>query len=142
MGQTVKIQDVVSEEISLNDARNMVIIYKGKPFKYFDEGCTRYVFVNEDRSKVIKLLRRDIGLNYNEEEVKIYERASDEDKAQMAKPVLHNGFVEQDFCLPIKFGGKRLTIPQKLFASSCRDEVGWTEEGTLVCFDLDEFKKY
>ena len=29
-----------------------------------------------------------------------------------------------------------------LFADSCRGEVGWTKEGKLVCFDLDEYKKY
>lgn len=27
------------------------------------------------------------------------------------------------------------------FAMSCRNEVGW-KDGELVCYDLDEFKKY
>jgi len=60
----------------------------------------------------------------------------------MAKTQLVNGMVEQEFLTPIKFGGRRLSIPQKLFASKCRNEVGWTDDGRLVCFDLDEFKKY
>lgn len=142
MGNILKVQDIVENQISLHDARSMAIMYKGEVFSYFDEGCTRFVFVNKDKSKVIKLLKSNLGKDYNKEEAEIYEKASPEDKLQMAESIMHDGFIEQKFCLPIKYGGKKLTIPERLFAASCRNEVGWTEEGTLVCFDLDEFKKY
>lgn len=52
------------------------------------------------------------------------------------------GFIEQEFCTPLKESDNVLTLKQILFASSCRNEVGWTKDNRLVCFDLDEFKKY
>lgn len=142
MGNILKVQDIIEQEISLHNARSMAIMHQGEIFSYFDEGCTRFVFVNKDKSKVIKLLKKELGKDYNEEEAEIYANAKPEDKAQMAETTLQNGFIEQKFCLPIKYGGKKLSIPQRLFAASCRNEVGWTEDDTLVCFDLDEYKKY
>lgn len=142
MAQIVNVIDVLENKISLEEAKNMLIFHKGELYSYFDEGCTRHVFVNKDETRVIKILQRDTGTDFNTEEANIYTNASDETKEQMAKTLLVNGMIEQEFVTPIKFGGKRLTIPQKLFASKCRNEVGWTEDGRLVCFDLDEFMKY
>jgi hypothetical protein len=142
MGSIINIQQIIGNEVSVSDAKSMIIMHKGEAYTFFDEGCTRHVFVNKNDSKVIKILRRNYGLNYNEEEVKIYENASNGDKGQMTNTTIFNGIIEQDFCTPIKFGGKRLNANEKSFAKSCRDEVGWTEDGKLVCFDLDEFKKY
>lgn len=142
MTNTVLVQDVLDDKVSLNDARNTVLFHKGETFTFFDEGCTRYVYTNADNTLVIKLLKRNLGQDYNKLEDEIYKNASEETKKQLAKTVLVNGLIEQEFCTPIKFGGKKLTIAQRLFASSCRNEVGWNLEGDLVCFDLDEFKKY
>lgn len=138
----INVQQVLENEITLQQAKSMVIMHKGEAYTFFDEGNTRHVFVNADSTKVIKILQRDSGFNYNDEEVRIYNNASDEDKKLMAKAELSNGMVEQEFVTPIKFGGKRLSIAQKLFASQCRNEVGWDKDGNLVCYDLDEFKKY
>lgn len=142
MGQIINVIDVLENKISLEEAKSMVIMHKGEAYTYFDEGCTRHVFVNKDETRVIKILQRSSGKDFNTEEAQIYNNASVEDKEQMAKTELVNGMIEQEFVTPIKFGGKRLTIPQKLFASKCRNEVGWTDDGRLVCFDLDEFMKY
>lgn len=142
MGQIINVIDVLENKISLEEAKNMLIFHKGELYSYFDEGCTRHVFVNKDETRVIKILQRGSGKDFNTEEANIYTNASDEDKEQMAKTELVGSMIEQEFVTPIKFGGKRLTIPQKLFASKCRNEVGWTEDGRLVCFDLDEFMKY
>ena len=142
MGKIILVQDIIENKITLEQARDQSIMHKGEVYAYFDEGCTRYVYANEDNTKVIKLLKSDIGINYNETEVEIYKNAKPDDKKQMAETELIHGFIEQEFVTPIKFAGKKLTIPQRLFASSCRNEVGWRENGDLVCFDLDEFKKY
>lgn len=142
MSNIIKIQDVLENKISLDEARFMLILHEGQQFKYFDEGCTRYVFVNKDKSKVIKLCKEHMSNMFNTEEAKIYEEAPEEDKNKMAKTKLVNGFIEQEFCLPIKYGGIKLNLEQRLFASKCRDEVGWDKEGNLVCFDLDEYMKY
>ena len=117
------------------------IIYKGEVFNFFDEGLTRYVFANKDKTKVIKLLIEEDG-HWNQEEIDIYNKASDEKKKLLAKTELNGIIIEQEFCNPIKFDDRPMTIPQMRFAASCRDEVGWNANGDLVCFDLDEFKKY
>jgi hypothetical protein len=92
---------------------------------------------------VIKIHQeRGFNAKWNEEELDIYENADDEDKEKMAETTLVNGMIEQEFVLPIKFGGKKLTIAQRLFARKCRNEVGWDKDGNLKCFDLDEYMKY
>ena len=142
MGQIINVIDVLENKISLEEAKSMVIMHKGEAYTFFDEGCTRHVYANEDQTKVIKLLQRDTGINYNQEEYDIYTKASDEVKEEMVTTTISNNLIEQEFVTPIKFGGKRLSIAQKLFASKCRNEVGWTADGRLQCFDLDEYKKY
>ena len=142
MGEIINVQQILENKITLEEAKSMIIMHKGEAFTYYDEGCTRHVFANKDETKVIKILQRDTGQDFNTEEALIYKNASEEDKSQMATTELVSGMIEQEFCLPIKFGGKRLSIPQKLFASQCRNEVGWDKDDNLVCFDLDEFKKY
>jgi len=142
MSKIINVQQVLENKISLEEAKQMMIFHKGEVYKFFDEGNTRHVFVNEDETKVIKILQRDTGFDYNTEEAEIYANATDEDKEKMAETTISHGMVEQEFVTPIKFGGKRLTIPQKLFASKCRNEVGWDKDGNLVCFDLDEYMQY
>lgn len=141
MSKIINVQDVLDQKISIQEAKKMVVMHKGEAYTFFDEGLTRHVFVNKDETKVIKLLQRETGKDFNQEEVEIYNNASDEVKAEMVETTIHNGLIEQKFVEPIKFGGKRLSIAQRLFASSCRNEVGWDGD-KLLCFDLDEYKKY
>ena len=142
MENIILVQDIIEKKVTLSEAKSMAIMYKGEIYSYFDEGCTRYVFTNDDNTTVIKLLKSNMYGNFNEIEDKIYQNAKPENKEQMVPTKLIDGFIEQEFVTPIKFGGKKLNIKERLFASSCRNEVGWTEDGRLLCFDLDEFKKY
>lgn len=144
MGNIIQVQDVLEKKISLENARQMVLAHKGEQYTYFDEGCTRYVYVNADSTKVIKLDKREFNHDnkWNDEEFEIYKNAKPEDKALMVPTTIYNGLIEQDFVTPVKYGGRKLSIKQRQFAISCRNEVGWTEDGELLCFDLDEFKKY
>lgn len=142
MSKIINLQSAESLVILLSQARQMVIMHEGEIYKFFDEGCTRFVYVNDDYTKVIKM-NKDKYTDYNKEEAEIYNKASEEDKVQMCPTKLVvTGFVEQKFVTPIKYGGKKLNKGQLDFANSCRNEVGWDENGELVCFDLDEFKKY
>lgn len=140
----MRIEQVIQMESVTREIKEDVILYKGEAFTFFDEGLTRFVFTNESKTKVIKILINDRSIDYNKEEIDIYTNASDDIKKQMAKTELtYNGMIiEQEFCNPIKFDDRPLTIKQMVFASSCRNEVGWTKDGDLVCFDLDEFKRY
>lgn len=141
MSTIITVQDVVEKRVSLDEARQMAIVHKGEVFTYFDEGLTRYVFANEDKTKVVKILMEKNGHDFNKEEVDIYKEASAEVRDKMAATTISGGLIEQEFVEPIKFAGRKLTIPQMMFARSCRNEVGWKGD-KLVCFDLDEFMKY
>jgi hypothetical protein len=142
MGKIILIQDVIEQKVTLQEAKKMGIMYQNEMFSYFDEGCTRFVFTNKDKTKVIKLVKTPNNNHFNELEDEIYQNAREGDKKLMAKTKMVDGFIEQEFCMPIKYGGKRLSMEQIRFAASCRNEVGWTKEDTLVCFDLDEYKNY
>lgn len=140
----MKIEQVVQMDKITKSITEQVILYKGEAFTFFDEGLTRYVFSNESKTKVIKVLQDDHSFDFNLEEFDIYNKALDEVKSLMAHTELtYNGtIIEQEFCNPIKFDDRKMNIPQILFASSCRNEVGWNKNGKLVCFDLNEFKRY
>lgn len=143
MSKIILIQDIIENKISLEEARGMAIQYKGEIFEYWDEGLSRYVFVNPDKTKVIKLHKqRNGGVNWNQQEVDIYNNANEEHKSKMVPTELVNGFIEQEFVTPIKWAGIKLSIPQRKFAVKCRNEVGWDKDGNLKCFDLDEYLKY
>lgn len=141
MSNIVGIQSIIENQIDLSQARTMLIFHKGEYFTFFDEGTSRHVFVNKDETKVIKILKTN-NTNFNKDEFKIYSEAEKEDKKQMVETTIFNGVIEQKFVTPIKFGGIKLNEEQSKFARSCRNEVGWDEKRKLVCFDLDEFKKY
>ena len=136
-----KIEQIIQQDTRVAED---AIYYNNEVFTYFDEGLTRHVYTNDDKTKVIKVLINKDSYDYNKEEIDIYENANDEPKALMAetKLTLNGMVIEQEFCNPIKFDDRNTTIPEMLFASSCRDEVGWNKDGKLVCFDLNEFKKY
>lgn len=142
----MRIEQIINMEVRDRSIIDSPILYKGEAFTFFDTGLTRYVFANADKTKVIKILieKGEGRFDFNAEEAEIYNNASDDKKAKLAKTELtYNGtIIEQEFCNPIKFDDRKMTIPQILFAGSCRDEVGWTKEGNLVCFDLNEYMKY
>lgn len=120
-----------------------VVIFNNEIYTYLDSGLTRKVYVNEDKTKVVKILIDD-QYNFNKSEYDTYNNSSEENRIQMAETFLSkDGFyVIQEYVENIKFSSKRMNMKQILFAESCRKEVGWTSDGRLVCFDLDEFKKY
>jgi hypothetical protein len=140
----MRIEQIIQGDRIDKSITTQAIIHKDEAYTYFDSGLTRHVFVNADKTKVIKILINKHSKEYNEEEVEIYKNANDAQKLEMAETgSTYDGFVvEQEFCNPIKFDDRKMTIPQMLFASSCRNEVGWTHDGRLVCFDLDEYKKW
>lgn len=140
----MKVETIFNHKIS-EDVRSKVIIFKNEAYSYFDSGLSRHVFVNKDKTKVIKILISDTdGHNFNLDEYEIYNSASENNKKQMAYTEISsdNTIIVQEYCSPIKFDERQMTLPQIRFALSCRNEVGWTNDGKLVCFDLDEFKRH
>lgn len=140
----IKIEQILKQEEVSSDVKKQVVLYKGEAYTYFDSGLTRHVFVNKEKTKVIKFLIEKDMKDYNFEEADIYKTSSKKIRKEMASTKLEcNGMViEQEYCNPVKMDNRKMTMAQILFASSCRNEVGWTNDGRLVCFDLDEYKKY
>lgn len=119
------------------------VYYKGETYNFFDSGLTRRVFVNEEGTKVIKLLINEFeGINHNQIEYDIYSSSENKDKLAKTEISSDGNIVEQEFVLPIKFSDKELSLEEIQFAMKCRNEVGWNSIGNLVCFDLDELNKY
>lgn len=139
----IEIEQIIYKDID-KSVTGQAVFYKGEIFTYFDTGLTRFVFTNKDKTKVIKLLIHKDSKDYNLEEKQIYDNASEVVKNELAKTDLtYDGLIiEQEFCNPIKFDNRKMTMQQILFARSCRNEVGWAKDGRLVCFDLDEYRKY
>jgi hypothetical protein len=120
--------------------RESSILYKGEVWDYFDEGLSRRVYVNSERTKVVKFLIEPMGVDYNEIENRIYQTAVS--KGELAHTQLVDGVIEQEFLEPIKWSNKEMNLLQIQFSGKCRDEVGWDKNGVLKCFDLDEYKKW
>lgn len=139
---TINIQQVIENKIDLEEARSMVIMHNNEAFTFFDEGCTRYVYKNASETLVIKIDKTRGSNMWNQKEIEIYQNATEENKKQMTPTRMVGNVIEQDFCEPIQYAGIKLSMDQIRFAQSCRGEVGWDKDGNLVCFDLDEFKKY
>jgi len=116
------------------------VLYKGEVWDYFDEGLSRKVYVNAERTKVVKFLIEPMGVDYNEIENRIYQTASS--KEELAHTQLVDGVIEQEFLEPIKWSNREMNLLQIQFSGKCRDEVGWDKNGVLKCFDLDEYKKW
>ena len=132
-----RLENYINKAVELKED---AILYKNELFTYYDSGLTRKVFVNQDKTKVIKInINNDF--DYNLEEWQIYVSASEEVIKDFPITSFENGIIEQEYVEPIKFNDKQLTIKQTFFAKSCRNEVGWKGE-KLLCFDLNEYKKY
>ena len=67
-----------------NYAQGSVILYRGEIYSYWDEGCTRYVFTNQDKTKVIKIPKENSLQEYNDREYEIYNQSREEDRDKMA----------------------------------------------------------
>lgn len=137
-----KFETVASFDKAQSDVKKQVVLYKGEAYTYFDSGLTRHVFVNKDRTKVVKTNIEGLDKDYNKEEVDRFSTLKNSGVTDIAETIYTGNVVEQEFCNPIKFDVRILTVPQMLFAQSCRNEVGWDKDGNLKCFDLDEYKKY
>ena len=118
------------------------VLYKGEVWDYLNSGLTRNVYVNSDRTKVVKFLIEPLGFNHNQLEGEIYRNSNDKDSMGVTHYDEVYNVVEQEFLVSIEESDRELTMGQIQFASSCRNEVGWDSEGRLKCFDLSEYKKW
>lgn len=131
------------------DNKGDVIIVNGEAFTYKAMGNTRKVFVNADKTKVIKIPIGYSYQNFNQEEIDLFERANEEKRKEIAHTeMLESGYIMQEYLHtlddPDTFDwlGRIMTMKEIRFADSCRSDVGYDKDGNLKCFDIHEYKKY
>lgn len=142
-----KIEQIISQDSQENKAD--VIIVNGEAFTFKATGLTRRVFVNADKTKVIKVPVKTTYQHFNQEEIDIWEGTNDEHHKQMAETsILENGYIVQEYLHTLddsttaEWLGRRMTMKEIRFADSCRSDVGYDKDGNLKCFDLAEYKQY
>lgn len=114
-----------------------VIYHRGEIYEYLNQGLTREVFVNKEKTKVVKINKS--LYDANSEELEIYNTSFQKDK--MAKTWKEDGLIIQEYCRPIKDEDFK-TIGEIQFVQSCRNDCGVNLNGVIVCYDLSEFKNY
>lgn len=131
------------------DNKGDVIIVNGEIFSYKGIGNTRRVYANADKTKVVKIPVSLSYQNFNDEEIELYEAASDEKKKQLAHTTqVENGFIIQEYLhtlddpTTVDWLKRPMTMKEIRFAESCRRDVGYDKDGNLKCFDIHEYKQY
>ncbi len=126
-----------------------IIIVNGEAFTFKNSGLTRRVFVNADKSKVVKVLVKGNSKDYNKEEIECWNGASDTVKKELAETeLLDNGYIMQEYLHTLddpetaNWLGRSLTMKEIRLAGSCRNDVGFDKDGNMKCFDLHEYKQY
>lgn len=144
-----KIEHVINVSTATVESKADVIIINGEAFTYKNTGLTRRVFVNKDKTLIVKVPIHTYDQDHNDNEAELWENASEETRAELAETKrLPNGYILQEFLQTLdddstkEWLGRSMTMSEIRFASSCRNEVGYDASGKLKCYDYDEFKKY
>mgnify|MGYP003579199356 CR=1 FL=1 len=144
-----KIEQILNVNTATVESQADVILVNGEVFTYKNSGLTRRVFVNKDKTLVIKVPTDKYYQRHNDNEAKLWNEASDEEKEQLAETkMLANGYILQEFLQTLDDPdtainlGRTLTMDEIYFAGSCRNDVGFDTPGRLKCYDYDEIKKY
>jgi hypothetical protein len=125
------------------------IIVNNEVFTYKNCGLTRKVFVNKDKTLVVKVPLTRHDQKHNDDEASYWIETTDSNRQQLAETkLLSNGYILQEYLQTLDDDetmgiiNRYLTIDEINFATSCRNDVGFDVNGILKCYDYDEFKKY
>jgi hypothetical protein len=144
-----KIEQIIEVNTATVESKADVIFVNGEVFTYKNSGLTRRVFVNEDKTLVVKVPVDTQSQIHNDAEITFWDEASDEIKPQLAETKrLPNGWVIQEYLHTLddpeteEWLGRPLTNKELRFAASCRSDVGFDNEGNIKCYDLEEYKQW
>lgn len=146
-------KDSILNTININETTAEMkadcLYVNGEVYTYKNEGLTRRVYVNADKTLVVKVPIGRFDQSHNDYEVDMWDQANSEVKLELAETVkLNNGYLIQEFVQSIddnttpEWLGRPMTMKEIRFSKSCRDDVGYTKDGRLVCYDFQEFKQY
>ncbi len=144
-----RIEHIVDVNTATVESTADVIFVNGEAFTYKNTGLTRRVFVNKDKTLVIKTPITRHDQRHNDKEAEYWDECTEEQRKELAETKrLSNGYILQEFLQTLdddstpEWLGRPLTMAEIGFASSCRSEVGFDANGVLKCYDYDEYKKY
>lgn len=144
-----KIEQIVNVNTATVESKADVILVNGEAFTYKNSGLTRRVFVNKDKTLIVKVPITVEDQRHNDKEAELWAEANDETRSQLAETQkLSNGYILQEFLQTLDdettegWLNRPMTMSEIRFATSCRNEVGYDTNGKLKCYDYDEFKKY
>lgn len=144
-----KIEQLINVNTATVESKADVIIVNGEAFTYKNTGLTRRVFENKEKTLIIKVPIHTYDQRHNDKEAELWEEADEETRSQLAETKrLANGFILQEYLHTLDdtdtkdWLNRPMTMVEIRFATSCRNEVGYDANGTLKCYDYDEFKAY
>ena len=142
-----KIEQIVNVNTATVESKADVILVNGEAFTYKNSGLTRRVFVNKDKTLIIKVPITVEDQRHNDKEAELWSEADEETRSQLAETQrLSNGYILQEFLQTLDdettegWLNRPMTMSEIRFATSCRNEVGYDTNGKLKCYDYDEFK--
>lgn len=140
--------------VTAKEVKGDAIFHNGKVFTFHETGLTRRVYVNAERTKVLKVPVSLIDYEHNRHEAEAWEQMNSEKREEFAEcKLLENGWLEMEFLVTLNELSKDeklaeewshidLSAAQMAFAASCRNEVGFDKDGKLKCYDYDEYRRY
>ena len=146
-----KIEHIINTE---NEFKADCILVGKEIFTYKATGNTRKVYENKSKTFVIKIHinQNEYSTDYNKIEEELYKNSDNEIKKQLAETkILENGYIMQEYLHSLddpdteKWLEKKgiiMSMKDIRFAKSCRNDVGYDEQGNLKCFDIEEYKQY
>lgn len=144
-----KIEQIVNVNTATVESKADVILVNGEAFTYKNSGLTRRVFVNKDKTLIVKVPITVEDQRHNDNEAELWSEADEETRSQLAETQrLSNGYILQEFLQTLddetteEWLNRPMSMSEIRFATSCRNEVGYDTSGRLKCYDYDEFKKY
>ena len=144
-----KIEHIINVNTATVESKADVIMVNGEAFTFKNTGLTRRVFENKSKTLIIKVPVRKEYQDHNDNEAKLWEEATEEERSQLAETKrLSNGYILQEYLHTLddddteKWLNRPMTMAEIRFATSCRNDVGYDTEGRLKCYDYDEFKQY
>lgn len=143
----MKIEQTNEQQSPQNNAD--VVVVNGEVFTYKACGLTRRVFVNADKTKVVKIPVQNNYQHFNNTEINLFNDADENKRKEIAHTeILENGYIVQEYLHTLDdkntadWLGRPMTMKEIRFADSCRSDVGYDKNGNLKCFDIHEYKQY
>jgi hypothetical protein len=140
--------------VTVKEVKGDAVFHNGEVFTFHDTGLTRRVYVNADRTKVLKVPVSLLDYEHNRHEAESWENMSEEKRQEFAEcKLLSNGWLEMEFLVTLKelsenekvaeeWSHLELSAEDMAFAASCRNEVGFDKDGKMKCYDYDEYRRY